>query len=68
MADDLDGRGYNVVVRNGKERGRGVYRNVPYEFAITLPRQDVVDTLISLRVGILLYAPRGYAKKRVHKR
>ena len=44
MADELDGCGHNVVVRNGKEGGLGVHRNVPYEFAITLSRQDVVDT------------------------
>ena len=32
------------MVRNGEEGGLGVHRNVPYEFAITLPRWDVVDT------------------------
>ena len=30
--------GHNVVVRNGKEGGLRVHRNVPYEFSITLPR------------------------------
>ena len=38
MAEELDGCGHNVVVRNGKEGGRRVHHNVPYEFAITLPR------------------------------
>ena len=37
MTEELDGCGHNVVVRNGKEGGLGVHRNVPYEFAITLP-------------------------------
>ena len=31
MADELDGCGQNVVVRNGKEGGLRVHRNVPYE-------------------------------------
>ena len=38
MAEELDGCGHNVVVRNGKEGGLRVHRNVPYEFAIMLPR------------------------------
>ena len=38
MAEDLDRCGHNVVVRNGEEGGTRVHRNVPYEFAITLPR------------------------------
>ena len=38
MADDLEGGGHNVVVRNGKEGGPVVHRDVPYEFAITLSR------------------------------
>ena len=38
MAKELDGCGHNVVVRNGKEGGLMVHRNVAYEFAITLPR------------------------------
>ena len=38
MAKELDGCGHNVVVRNGKEGGLGVLRNVLYEFAIMLPR------------------------------
>ena len=38
MVEELNGCGHNVVVRNGKEGGLGVHRNVPYEFAITLPR------------------------------
>ena len=38
MAEELDGCGHRVVVRNGKEGGPGVHRNVPYEFAITLSR------------------------------
>ena len=41
MAEELDGCGHNVVVRNGKEGGLRVHRNVPYEFSITLPRYDV---------------------------
>ena len=36
MAEELDGCRRNVVVRNGKEGGLRVNRNVPYEFAITL--------------------------------
>ena len=35
MADEIDGCGYIMVVRNGKEGGRGVHRNDPYEFVIT---------------------------------
>ena len=35
------------MVRNGKEGGLGVYRNVPYEFAITLSGSDVVDTFFT---------------------
>ena len=42
MAEELDGCGHNVVVRNGKEGGLGVHRNVPYEFAIALPHYDTV--------------------------
>ena len=38
MSEELDGCGHNAVVQNGKEGGLGVPRNVPYEFAITLPR------------------------------
>ena len=38
MPDELDGCEFNIVVRNRKERGLGVYRNVPYEFVITLSR------------------------------
>ena len=38
MAEELDGCGHNVVVRNRKEGGLGVHRNIPYEFAITLSR------------------------------
>ena len=37
MAKELDGCGHNVVVRNGKEGGLRVHRNVQYEFAIPLP-------------------------------
>ena len=47
MAEELDGCGHNVVVRNGKEGGLGVHRNVPYEFAITLPRSDIVDAFFA---------------------
>ena len=36
MADELDGRGYNVVFRNEKEGGLGVHRKVPCEFVVTL--------------------------------
>ena len=43
MAEELDGCRTNVVVRNGLEGGLRVRRNVPYEFAITLPRYDVVN-------------------------
>ena len=32
------------MVRNGKEGGLGVHHNVPYEFSITLSRQDIVPT------------------------
>ena len=38
MVDAFDGYGHNFVVRNGKEGGLVVQRNVPYEFAITLSR------------------------------
>ena len=38
MTEKLDVCGHNVVVRNGKEGRLRVHRNVPYEFAITLPR------------------------------
>ena len=31
MAKELNGCGHNVVVRNGKEGGLRVHRNVPYE-------------------------------------
>ena len=47
MAKELDGCGHNVVVQNGKEGGLGVHGNVPYEFAITLLRYDVVDAFCS---------------------
>ena len=43
MAEELDGCGHNVVVRNRKEGRLRVHRNVPYEFAISLPRYEVVD-------------------------
>ena len=36
MTDELDGCGYNVVLRNEEEGGLGVHRNVPYEFVITV--------------------------------
>ena len=36
MAEELDGCGHNVVVRNRKEGGLGVHRDIPYEFAVTL--------------------------------
>ena len=32
MDEELNGCGHNVVVRNGKEGGLRVHRNVPYEF------------------------------------
>ena len=35
VAGELDGSGHNVEIRNGKERGLGAHRNVPYELAIT---------------------------------
>ena len=38
MAEELDGCGHNVVVRNRKEGGLGVHRNITYEFTITLSR------------------------------
>ena len=38
MTEKLDGCGHNVLVRNRKEGGLRVHPNVPYEFAITLPR------------------------------
>ena len=38
LAEELDGCRHNVVVRNGEEGGLRMHRNVPYEFAITLPR------------------------------
>ena len=38
MAEELDGCELNVVVRNEYQGGLRVHRNVPYEFAITLPR------------------------------
>ena len=38
LAENLDGCGYNVVVRNGKQGGLEVHRNVSYECAITLFR------------------------------
>ena len=45
MADELDGRGHNVEVQNGKEGGMGVHRgNAPKEFAIMPSRQNVVYT------------------------
>ena len=50
MAEELDGCGPNVEVRNGKEDGLGVHRDVQYEFSITLSRQDVVDTFFALPV------------------
>ena len=31
MAEELDGCGHNVEVRNRKEGGLGVHRNIPYE-------------------------------------
>ena len=46
MTDELDRCGLNVVVRNGKEEGLRVHRNVTYEFAITLSRQNVIDTFL----------------------
>ena len=48
MAEELDGCRHNVVVRTGKEGGLEVHRNVPYEFAITLSRWDVVGTFFAL--------------------
>ena len=47
MAEEFDGCGHNAVVRNGKEGGLGMHRNVPYEFAITLSRWDVVGTFFA---------------------
>ena len=47
MAEELDWCGQNVVVRNGKEGGLRVYHNVPYGFAITLPRKDIVNTFFA---------------------
>ena len=38
MAEELDGCGHNVVARNEKEGRLRLHRNVPYEYAITLPR------------------------------
>ena len=35
LADELDGDGHSVVVKNGKKEGLGVQRNVPYEFTIS---------------------------------
>ena len=32
MTEELDGCGHNDVVRNGKQGGLRVHRNVPYEF------------------------------------
>ena len=31
MAEELDGCGHHVVVRNRKEGGLGVHRNIPYQ-------------------------------------
>ena len=47
MSEELDGCGHNVVVRNRKEGGLGVHRNIPYKFAITLSRQNVVDAFFA---------------------
>ena len=38
IVEELDGWRHSVVVGNGKEGGLKVHRNVPYEFAIMLPR------------------------------
>ena len=42
ISDEFDGCGHNIVVRNGKGGGLRMHRNVSYEFAITLPRQNVM--------------------------
>ena len=38
MAEELGGCDHNAVVRNGKEGGLRLHRNVLYEFVITMPR------------------------------
>ena len=66
MAEELDGCGHNVVVRNREERGLGVHRNIPYEFAITLSRYNVVDAFFAPPVESMWYTALGDAKERVH--
>ena len=51
MAEELDGCGDIVVVRDGIEGGLRVHRNVPHKFAITLPRKDLVDPFFPSPVG-----------------
>ena len=62
MVEELDGCGHNVTVRNGKEGGLRVHLNVPYEFAITLPRYDVVDPFFPLTLNVCDTPPLGVLK------
>ena len=50
MTYEFKGGGHNVVLRNGNEEGLEVQRNVPYQFAITLSYNDVVDMFFALPV------------------
>ena len=50
MIYQFKGGGHNVVIRNGKKEVLEVQRNVPYQFAITLSYNDVVDMFFALPV------------------
>ena len=62
-------RGVHIVAVLGEKKGRlRVYRNVPYEFALTISRLGIIETFFASTVGIILYATLRCAKQRVHKR
>ena len=61
MTEELDG--CDVVVRTRKEGGLRVHRNVPYKFAIALPREDVINTCLPRPLKVSELPPLGVLKK-----
>ena len=56
------------MVRDGEERRLGVHNNVPHEFSVTLPREDVVYALpIACPVEGMQDAVFGGTEKRVYQ-